>query len=400
MHEVFPGHVTSPAGFLAAGVHAGIKRSREDLAIIASDRQAAAAAVFTTNRVKAAPVLYTRRALRGNRLQAVVANSGNANACTGPTGYRDARTMAGDTARALGLKATRVAVASTGVIGVPLPMDQVRPGIAAAVHALSVEGGPGAARAIMTTDTFPKTLAARFSAHGTEYIVGGMAKGSGMIHPQMATTLGFITTDACLDGTDLAGCLRQAIDVSFNMITVDGDTSTNDMVLVMANGAAGGPRLLPGTPELEAFGQALEAVCTGLAKQVVMDGEGATKFMEVKVGGAASVKDARKAARAVAGSSLVKTAVFGADGNWGRILCALGYSGARFRPERVNLAICGLKVVSGGCPVNYSESHLKELLSSREILVSVHLGAGEAEAISWGCDLTYEYVRINGSYRS
>ncbi len=399
MYKLVAGNVTYPAGFTAAGVHAGIKRSNEDLALVYSELPGAAAGVFTANRVKAAPVVYTQRLLRRHELQAVVINSGNANACTGPEGYEHAAQMGREAARALGISRRLVAVASTGVIGVPLPIARVCRGIQTARSGLSPAGGEAAARAIMTTDTFPKTAAAHLEVDGRTVAVGGMAKGSGMIHPQLATTLAVVTTDAGIDGVTLAGLLRRAATSTFNMITVDGDTSTNDMVLVVANGASG-VRLQPGGAGLASFAAMLEAVMGELARQVVHDGEGASRFIEVRVNGARTEADARRAARAVAGSNLVKTAVFGVDGNWGRVLCALGYSGARFDPAQVHLNICGLPVLAAGTPTDYSEAQLHELMSAPTIVIEADLKAGPGQATAWGCDLTYDYVRINASYRS
>ncbi|MBY6277081.1 bifunctional glutamate N-acetyltransferase/amino-acid acetyltransferase ArgJ [Symbiobacterium thermophilum] len=401
--EWLAGGVTAPAGFVAAGACADIKGNgagKKDVALLASRVPCAAAGVYTTNLVKAAPVVLTRGRTETGELQAVVANSGNANACTGEQGIRDAAEMARLAAEALGIRPELVGVASTGVIGVPLPMDRVSAGIRAAAAALSPEGGADAAEAIMTTDTFPKQVAARLEIGGATVTIGAMAKGSGMIHPNMATMLGFVTTDAAVDAAALREALREATDRSFNMITVDGDTSTNDMVLVLANGLAGNPRIMPGSAHYRAFADALAAVLIHLAKEIARDGEGATKLIEVRVKGAATLSDARKAARAVCGSNLVKAAVFGEDANWGRVLAALGYSGAQFDPGRVDLWLGDLQMMRAGEPVAFDEAAAARVLREKEVVFTADLHAGECEATAWGCDLTYDYVKINGSYRT
>lgn len=401
--KVVQGGVTAPAGFLAAGVRADIKGtggSKKDVAILASRVPCAAAGVYTTNVVKAAPVLLTQELTETGRLQAIVANSGNANACTGEQGMRDAAEMARLTAEALGLEAGAVGVASTGVIGVHLPMDRVAAGIAAAAAALSPDGGDDAARAIMTTDTFSKQIAVQVELGGVPVTIGAMAKGSGMIHPNMATMLGFVTTDADVEPAALRAALQAATARSFNMITVDGDTSTNDMVVALANGLAGNPKVMMGTPAYDEFAAALEQVLTYLAREIARDGEGATKLIEVQVKGAANLADARRAARSVCGSSLVKAAVFGEDANWGRVLAALGYSGAAFDPNRVDLWLGDLQMMAAGAPVAFDETAAAQVLKGKEVRFVADLHAGEAEATAWGCDLTYDYVKINGSYRT
>lgn len=418
--KVVPGGVTAPAGFLAAGAPAEIKKRhegpgepRKDMALIYSPTPCTAAATFTTNRVKAAPILVTREHLEsGQGIQAVVVNSGNANACNGEQGLGDARKMAQLTASALGLDPRQVAVASTGVIGVPLPMDRIEAGIRALPARLSPTGGEAAARAIMTTDTVKKEIAVEFAIEGVTARVGAIAKGSGMIHPNMATMLAFITTDVNISTEALAAALRASVDQSYNMVTVDGDTSTNDMVLIMANGKARNKQIAAGTPEYQAFCQALDLANQSLAKMIARDGEGATRLIEVRVQGAPTPEDARKAAIAVARSNLVKAAVFGRDANWGRILCALGYSGAEFDPDRVSLNLAGLPVVRGGRGIPFDEDAAFEALGRDEVVVEVDLGSGGlakaggsagrngASATAWGCDLTYDYVKINGSYRT
>ncbi|HEY8346656.1 MAG TPA: bifunctional glutamate N-acetyltransferase/amino-acid acetyltransferase ArgJ [Symbiobacteriaceae bacterium] len=397
------GGVTAPKGFMAAGVVADIKGNgsgKKDVAVLFSRVPCDAAGVFTTNRVKAAPVVLTQQRIKRGSLQAVVINSGNANACTGEQGWLDANLMAELTAKALGLEPEDVAVASTGVIGVPLPMDRIRAGITMAAASISESGGDDAAEAIMTTDTRRKQYAVQVTIGGVPVTIGAMAKGAGMIHPNMATMLAFVTTDASIDREALQAALKQAVDKSFHMITVDGDTSTNDMVLVLANGLARNPRISAGTPEYETFAQALEQVLIYLAKEIARDGEGATKLLEMRVRGAATVEDARRAARAVCGSCLVKAAVFGEDANWGRVLAALGYSGAVFDPDRVDLWLGDLPLMTAGRPVPFDEEAAARILKQETVVFTADLHAGEAEAVAWGCDLTYDYVKINGSYRT
>lgn len=402
--EFIAGGVTAPAGFWAAGVRCGLRKAgddRPDLALLVSERPAAAAGVYTKNRVQAAPIQVTREHLASGRARAVVANAGVANAATGARGLADARRMAAVAAEALGLGApAEVAVASTGVIGNDLPMEKIEAGIRAAAARLGRAGGAEAAVAITTTDTRPKERALRLTLGGRAVTLGAMAKGSGMIHPDMATMLCFVTTDAAVAPDALAAALRAAVDRSFNMVTVDGDMSTNDCVVILANGAAGNAPVRADTPDFARFEAALTAVCTELAREIARDGEGATKLIEVAVRGARSEADARRAARAVAGSSLVKAAVFGADANWGRILAALGYSGAEFDPERVSVRLGDLVLAEGGRSAGFDEDRARALLQQETVRFDVDLGAGGGAATAWGCDLTYDYVRINGSYRS
>jgi len=401
-------HITWPQGFLAAGVGAGLKKNgKKDLALIASLEPAAAAGVFTRNRVQAAPVLVTREHVRRGSLRGIVCNSGRANACVGARGLQDARDMAAEAAAVLTqtlkheVKAEEIAVASTGVIGVPLPMEDIREGIRRAGAALGREGFADAARAIMTTDTVPKVAMATVGTHesggGRAATVVGMAKGSGMIHPDMATMLAFVLSDAWVDPDLLPGALARAVDASFNMITVDGDTSTNDMVLVLANGASG---VRVAKEELPAFEEALTAVCLQLARAIARDGEGASKYLEVLVKGAHSLSDARRAARAVAGSALVKTAVAGADPNWGRILAAVGYAGIEFDPGRTSVFLGPVMVSREGVEVPFIEEEARAAMAGPDVHITVDLGMGGAEARAFGCDLTEGYVRINASYRS
>lgn len=394
------GGVTAPAGFLASGVRCGLKNGKRDLALLYSEKPASVAGVFTQNKVKAAPVVLTRERVKGGRARAVVINSGNANACTGARGMEDARRMTAEVSKLLDIPEDGVLVSSTGVIGQPLPMDKIIPGIGRAVAELSSGGGRDAAEAIMTTDTVTKEAAVSLELGGISVTVGGMAKGSGMIHPNMATMLAFITTDAAVSPGALHPALRYAVDRSFNMITVDGDTSTNDMVLVMANGAAGGREINEGDKEFPVFREALLQVCTRLAVMIARDGEGATKLLEVKVINAPTEKDARLAARAVAASSLVKSAVFGEDANWGRILCAIGYSGADFDPGKIDIFIGDEQVARDGGALDFSEEKAAEILSAGHVTVLVDMKAGQYGATAWGCDLTYDYVKINASYRT
>jgi len=388
---------------MAAGAAADIKQNgsgKKDLAILFSRVPCVAAGVFTTNLVKAAPVILSQQRVQQGRLQAVVANSGNANACTGQQGWEDANQMAELAAKALGLEPEDVAVASTGVIGVHLPMDRVRAGITMAAASISENGGKDAAEAIMTTDTYRKEYAVQVIIGGVPVTVGAMAKGSGMIHPNMATMLAFVTTDAAIEKPALQSALREAVAKSFNMITVDGDTSTNDMVLIMANGLARNPRIVEGTADYDLFAQTLEQVLIHLAKEIARDGEGATKLLEIRVRGAATLEVTRRAAGAVCRSSLVKAALFGEDANWGRVLAALGYSGAAFDPSRVDLWLGDLPLMAAGTPLPLDEEAAAAILKEKSVVFIADLHAGSAEATAWGCDLTYDYVKINGSYRT
>ncbi len=376
-------------GFQVGTAAAGLRASgAPDLTVLFAEGPCTAAGVFTTNRVKAAPVLLTKERV-ANPVRALVCNACNANACTGEQGLRDALATAARAAELLGVPEESVLVASTGVIGVPLPMDKVLAGLETACRL----GGTWdqASQAIMTTDTVPKRATRRVG----RFTLTGIAKGSGMIHPNMATMLGFLAIDAAIPGPDLQQALRHAVDRSFHQITVDGDTSTNDMVILLA----GGREALPETLR-EEFREALTEVCAELARAIARDGEGASRLVEVRVEGAASIGDARQAARAVAGSSLVKTAVYGADPNWGRILAALGYSGAEFRPEDVEIRVGAVVVCQDGTPLDYDEEQARQEMLGQEVRLYAHLGAGSACATAWGCDLTERYVEINGSYRT
>lgn len=385
------GGVCAPRGFLAAGVACGLKDSgRPDLCLIYSEVECSAAGVFTTNAFRAAPVLVSMEHLKAGRLRAVVANSGNANAWTGERGLRDARAMADMAAARLGIQPGKVAVASTGAIGSYLDMEKVRKGIDEAASSLHRAGAARAAEAIMTTDTFPKQGA----LEGEGFRVGGMAKGAGMISPRMATMLAFLTTDARVEAGELSRALRRAVDRTFNRITVDGCTSTNDMVLAMASGLSGRE---VGAEELE---EALLPLCSRLGRSIVEDGEGATRFITVRVREAADDGEAERAARAVADSPLVKTAFFGGDANWGRVVQALGASLPDLDPAGVEVRFGGLAVARDGGPVEVVEEELAEVMSSPAVDLEIDLGRGRGEAEIWTCDLSYDYVRINAEYHT
>ena len=389
-----------PEGFSSAGMYAAIKTKRHDVAVIYSDRPAAAAAVFTTNLCCAAPVTVSREHIdcSPSSMRAIVCNSGNANAATGNQGMNNARSMAAKTAAVLGIQPEEVIVASTGVIGVPLPVDKIMGALDVAPEELQNENCFDAAEAIMTTDTFPKFFALDVTLSSGTARISGIAKGSGMICPDMATMLSFIVTDARIDRELLASMLKTANEKSFNAITVDGDTSTNDMVAVLANGA--GPSVTTGSADAEIFYDALMHLMTFLAKLIVIDGEGATKLVEICVEGAANDSEARKAASTVANSSLVKTAIHGEDANWGRIIGALGRSGAQFNPEDLSVAFDDLLILEPGFVSGFSEDEAKVILSKTSYVITIKLGNGPGKAVMWTCDLSKEYVEINGSYRT
>ena len=397
--RLLQGGVTSAQGFTASGVHCGIKPQKKDLALVFSRVPAAAAGVFTTNKVKAAPVLLDMERIRAGRGQAVVLNSGNANACTADQGLRDAREMAELTAQGLGIAEELVYVCSTGVIGRVLPMEALRRGIPEAVRQLSPDGAT-AAEAIMTTDTVAKAAAVQVTIGGQAVTVGGMTKGAAMIHPQMATTLTVLTTDAAVAAPLLQAALRKATEVSYNRITVDGDQSTNDTILLLANGEAGAPEIAEPGEALEAFQAALAACATDLARMIPRDAEGGTKLIEVTVRGAQSEEDAYKAARAVALSPLVKTAVYGRSPNWGRIFVAVGGSGAEVQPERMSVRIGPVLVADRGGPAGEPESltEVARYMAGDTITVVVDLGLGKGEATMWTCDFTEQYVKENADY--
>lgn len=392
-----PGDVCAPGGFRAAGIHCGIKQDRTDLALLYSERpETSAAALFTTNRVRAAPVRYSQKAVAGGRARAIVVNSGNANACTGRQGMEDTREMASLTARALSVPVPEVLVASTGIIGEPLPMDAIRRGIPRAADELQASGD-AAAEAILTTDRYPKTASISLDIEGRPVTIGGMAKGAGMIHPKMATTLGFLTTDAPVGAGALRDALRVAVDRSFNRITVDGETSTNDAVFVLANGAAGGPGITRGD-ELEAFTEALAAVAERLARMVPRDGEGATKLVRIRVEGAGDDAQARRCADRVANSLLVKTALRGEDPNWGRIMAAVGDAGIELTEEATDIWIGDVHLVRGGIGVPENLERARDRLREENLELRIVLDVGSGAASVWTCDLGEEYVRINTEY--
>ena len=397
---LIPGGVATPRGFRAAGVSAGIKASgNPDLMLLVADAPAQVAAVFTTNKVVAAPVVVSREHLArsGGTARAIVVNSGCANACTGDGGMRDAREMTAQTAGLVGCPAEQVLVSSTGVIGVGLPMDKIRAGLPAAFAALGADQGPAAARAIMTTDISPKECAARVSIGGRDAVIGGMCKGAGMIEPMMATMLGFVTTDVTAPKALLDRALREAVDHTFNAITVDGDSSTNDCVMLLASGAGGA---VVDEASYGAFAAALTAVCRELALAIVRGGEGATKLVTVNVTGAASSDEARRAAKVIANSLLVKTAIHGGDPNWGRLICAAGRAGVAFEASRAAVTIGSLVLFKDGQPHDELAPAAADYLKGTDITVGVDLGSGSASSTVWTCDLSAEYVRINADYRT
>ncbi len=401
------GGVTAPKGFMAGGVMAGLKKDRTDMAMIHSRIPCETAGVFTTNRVKAAPVVWDKQVVTsGKKSQTVVINSGIANACTGALGMQYCRETAAAAAGLLKEDPESVLVCSTGVIGAQLPMDKITRGAALLADAIA-EGrdkANEAARAIMTTDTQPKEVAVTFTVGGTEVTMGGMCKGSGMIHPNMCTMLCFVTTDCAISKELLQKALSDDVVDTFNMVSVDGDTSTNDTVLLLANGAAGNPAIEAEGEDYQTFCEALREVMTTLSKKIAGDGEGASALFEVKVLHAATKEQARTLAKSVVTSSLTKAAVFGHDANWGRILCAMGYSGADFDPDQTDLYFQSaggcLQIVKNGMATDYSEEEATKILSHPEVTAIADIKAGNEEATAWGCDLTYDYVKINADYRS
>ena len=395
--QVVKGGITYPKGIKAAGVECGIRFNKKDLALIYSEKVADAWGTFTTNKFKAAPLVVTEKnlSLSGGKLQAVLINSGIANACTGEKGLKDAWEMAGYVSQGLKIKKEHVAVTSTGKIGEFLPLDKIKAGVEKIINSGDFSG---ASDAILTTDTKKKEIAVCFKLGEQEVRIGGMAKGSGMIHPDMATMLGFITSDISIKGELLQEALKQVVEKTFNMISVDGDMSTNDMVLLMANGLAGNKLIDKKDADYYKFLSALQYAAEYLAKCIAKDGEGATKMIEVEVKNAVSFEEARKVAQAVINSPLVKTAIFGKDPNWGRILAAVGYSGAEFIPDKVDLYLKE-KIVENGQPLNFSRQKLHQYLeSSDEVKIIIDLKMGEVNATAWGCDLTYDYVKINTKY--
>ena len=406
--KVIKGGVTAANGFQAAGLSAGIKKGNtKDMAMIYSIVPCKAAGTFTTNVVKAAPVKWDKEVVyHSSAAQAVICNSGIANACTGEEGFGYCKKTAEIAAEVLGIPADSVLVASTGVIGKQLPMDKIEAGIRSMAPVLSPSGSAGtlAAEAIMTTDTVKKEIAVEVEIGGKKVTLGGMCKGSGMIHPNMCTMLGFITTDVEISKELLQEALSESVNDTFNMVSVDGDTSTNDTVLLLANGLAGNPVIREKDGDYEKFAEALNYVNTWLAKQIAADGEGATALFEVKVIGAERKEQAVTLSKSIITSNLTKAAIFGHDANWGRILCAMGYSGAQFDPEKVDLyfesAAGKLKIIEDGVATDYSEEEATKILSEKAVTAIADIKMGEASATAWGCDLTYDYIKINADYRS
>lgn len=393
--------VTTAKGYHAGGLFCGIKRKRLDLGWLYSEVPAAAAGVYTTNLFQAAPLTVTQESIAvEKKLQGVLINSGNANACTGKQGLADAYEMRHAFAEAMGMKEHYAAVVSTGVIGELLPMEKIKAGISQISEVKDQVTVEEFEKAILTTDTCTKHFGVQLEIDGQQVTIGGAAKGSGMIHPNMATMLSFVTTDANIEQEHLHVALKTVTNKTFNMITVDGDTSTNDMVLVFANGLAGNNSLHPEHPEWDVFLLGLEKVCQELAKKIARDGEGATKLIEVQVKGAPSDEAAQAIGKSIVGSSLVKTAVYGTDANWGRIVCAIGYSGQALDPDKVKVSLGPITVVENGLPCVFSEEDAKAYLEEENVYIYVDMNQGEGQASCWGCDLTYEYVRINASYRT
>lgn len=394
--------ITAVRGIRAAGVHAGIKATDiKDVALIVTDAPATAAGVFTKNSVTAAPVFVCREHLSDGQAQAVIVNSGNANACTGEVGMANAHRMAAVTAAGLNIDEALVLVSSTGVIGQQLPMDRLEKGIQTAIDALSTDGGADAAEAIMTTDTHPKSIAVEIEVGGSPVRIGGIAKGSGMIAPNMATMLSYLTTDARINAETLQSALNRIVDNTYNLLTVDTDRSTNDTVIILATGRAENAEITAtDTAAYEAFCEGLLFVCTELVKMLARDGEGATKLVEVVVKNAKNRDDAEKAARAVAESPLVKTAVFANDANWGRIMMAIGKSGAEFHPYHVNVWLADYQLVKDGMDAGYDEDNATALFAEDPVRITIDLSAGDAAITVWTCDYSYDYIRINADYRT
>ncbi|AMJ39658.1 bifunctional glutamate N-acetyltransferase/amino-acid acetyltransferase ArgJ [Anaerotignum propionicum] len=403
--EKITGGVTAPKGFLAGGLHCGVRASqmKKDLAMIYSQTPCTAAAVYTQNKVYGAPITVTKNNIANGMAQAMICNSGNANTCNAD-GVEKAEAMCQMTAEALGLSPEDIIIASTGVIGAVLPLEPIAKGIKELAPQLTADGGALAAEAIMTTDTKAKEEAYTIEIGGKTVTIGAMAKGSGMIHPNMATMLGFLTTDAAITTPMLNKALKLAVDDTFNMVSVDGDTSTNDMVSIMANGMAENPMIEAEGAEFEAFLTVIKEICTSMAKKIAGDGEGATKLMECTVNGAPTTPLAKAIAKSIITSSLTKAAMFGADANWGRILCAIGYTEGDFQVDTISVDISSTKgsihVCENGAGVAFDEEVAKNILLEEEIHIQVELNQGEGTATAWGCDLTYDYVKINGDYRT
>lgn len=393
--------VTFAKGFTAAGVKAGIKKSGNlDVAVIYTKTQAVVAGTFTQNKVAAAPVYVSKEVVATGTAHAIVANAGCANACTGQQGLDDAHKMAQIAADELGVNANDVIVGSTGVIGVNLPMDKLEAGIKDAVANLSADGSGNAGRAIITTDTHSKSVTCEFELSGKTVRMGAIAKGSGMIRPNMATMLCYITTDIAIDQALLQKAVSGCVEKSFNMISVDGDMSTNDMVIVLANGEANNAKITEENADYQIFFDKLMMLCTELAKQIAADGEGASKFLTINVKGAKSFADAKTVGMAIANSPLVKTAFFGEDPNWGRVICAVGYSGADMIPEKTVVKFGGITIFANGTGATYDEKALAHVMKEKDIVIDIELNMGQEDATVWSCDLSYEYVKINGEYHT
>ena len=393
--------VTFPKGFKAAGVKAGIKKSGNlDLALIYTEKEAAVAGVFTKNAVGAAPVIVSREVVKGGKAHAIVANAGCANACTGETGLANARKMAALAAAEVGCASDEVLVGSTGIIGVNLPMDKLEAGIKAAAAELSEDGSKNAGNAIITTDTYSKACSCEVEIGGQAVRFGAIAKGSGMIQPNMATMLCYITTDANISSQLMQKALSEIVEVSFNMISVDGDMSTNDTVLVLANGASGAAEITDGSPEYDKFYATLKEICQELSKRIAADGEGATKFLTINVSGTKTFEDAKTVAMSIAKSPLVKTAFFGEDPNWGRVICAVGYAGIPMVPEKTVIKFGGVPVYANGLGAEFNEDDIHKVMAEHDIVIDVEMGMGDAKATVWSCDFSYEYVKINGEYHT
>ena len=400
MH-VINGGITAPEGFFATGVACGLKKDgKKDLAIVCSEDSAAAAGVFTTNKVKGHSLQVTMEHIKSGYANALIINSGNANACVGEQGYKDAKEIAATAAQLLDCNTEGILVGSTGVIGKPLDMTAIKAGIEELVSGMDPDGGHDAQEAIMTTDLIHKEIAVEMDIQDCKVVIGGMAKGSGMIHPNMATMIGVITSDVNISRKLLDKALKDTVRHTFNRVSVDGDTSVCDMVIIMANGLADNAGIVNEDEDYEKFKSGLELVCTSLSRLIAKDGEGATKLLEIVVEGAANAEDAYKAASTIAKSPLVKTAVFGEDANWGRIITAAGYSGAEFDPAYVDIHIGSLLVCKGGCAVAFDESKAKEILHEKEVKITVRLNKGIYSDHMWTCDFSYDYIKINASYRS
>jgi len=401
--KIIKGGITAPRGFKAAGIHCGIKSSKKDIALIFSDKPAVTAGLFTTNQIKSVHVLLDLKRLRRKESQAIVINSGNANACNGVKGRDNALKMSEYTAKCLNIDKQGMLVASTGIIGKPLPMNKIKKGIKDISSKLAVNGSRDAAEAILTTDTAIKEVAVDTGIKGRakdNIKIGAIAKGSGMIAPNMATLLAFITTDACIEHEELFTGLRECVNTTFNMLSIDGDMSPNDTVIIMANGTSRNKRIKFNTPEYKKFTDALNYVCAYLTKKIAADGEGATKLVEVQIKGARNIKDARRAAKAVANSNLVKTALNGCDPNWGRILSSLGAARIKIKPGEIDITINSEAIVHNSISTNFSQERLHKTLKVKEIIITVNLNIGDYSSTAYTCDMSEEYVKINAHYHT